>query len=435
MSNEMMYSSFGNERYGRSVSELTSTYKSDANVYIAEKTLMIAEKNVVLKQFGMGASLPQGNGRTFQFTRYNRLALPVTALSDGVTPGNTSMTISTVVAQMDQWGAVITITDQASLSIKHGPLPKAIELMGFQASETVDREIYNVLMAGTTIKFKSGSTRAGVGSTDYLNTATVGKTWSALKSTGAMAFDGRSYIGVCDPFVAQDIINDTTFIDAHKYSDATMLYNAEIGTWMGVRWVVSNVIPYVMLMNASSRVAEAVVDNFATPAGGSFAGTEDVFFAYEAVDKNTGHVVEVSTPTQVSGIAGSDKIVFTMPASTDFTYNLYLGGTAITCYQYATGYAASATVEILAPGSVPTSGIAHIALPATGIKVHTSFVIGKEAYAVPELMPIETFITPKVSSDSDPIQQRRKVGWKTDFKAVICNNDFFARIETESAFD
>ena len=61
------------------------------------------------------------------------------------------MTITTVTAVAEQWGAVVTITDVAELTIKHQPLQKAIMLLGIQAAETIDRVIFNVLMGGTTV--------------------------------------------------------------------------------------------------------------------------------------------------------------------------------------------------------------------------------------------------------------------------------------------
>jgi hypothetical protein len=60
--------------------------------------------------------------------------------------------------------------------------------------------------------------------------------------------------------------------------------------------------------------------------------------------------------------------------------------------------------------------------------------LGKEAFAVPELMSLQTFLTPKAASDSDPLVQRRKASWKVMFKAVICNENFLARIESASNY-
>ncbi len=74
-----------------------SVLSDDAvSAYIAEKTLMIAHKSTRLHVFGDKAVLPNEQSKTFQYTRYERLSLPTATLTEGTTPGNTAMTITTV---------------------------------------------------------------------------------------------------------------------------------------------------------------------------------------------------------------------------------------------------------------------------------------------------------------------------------------------------
>lgn len=62
------------------------------------------------------------------------------------------------------------------------------------------------------------------------------------------------------------------------------------------------------------------------------------------------------------------------------------------------------------------------------------WVMGQEAFAVPELMSLQTFLTPAQASDSDPLVQRRKASWKVMFKPVICNELFIERLECTSRY-
>jgi N4-gp56 family major capsid protein len=84
---------------------LSSNFSSDVSTYIAQKVLSVALKNLVLYQLADKAVLPKNSSRTFQYTRYERVALPQSTLSEGVTPGDTSMSIAVVTAVMDQWGS------------------------------------------------------------------------------------------------------------------------------------------------------------------------------------------------------------------------------------------------------------------------------------------------------------------------------------------
>ena len=60
----------------------STTLSSDTiSAYIADKTLLIASKQVKLQQLGDKATLPSRNSKTFQYTRYERLALPTSVSS------------------------------------------------------------------------------------------------------------------------------------------------------------------------------------------------------------------------------------------------------------------------------------------------------------------------------------------------------------------
>ncbi len=414
-----------------------SSFSADAVTYIAEKTLMIAQKQVVFQQLGDKAQLPSNNSKTFQYTRYDRLVLPAVALTDGSTPDNTSMSISTVSATADQWGAYINITDVAELTIKHPVLQKGIDLMGYQAAETIDREIIVVLQAGTAVSF-GGATpptvRSSLASTDYVVTNTVRRVVSGLRSNGAIDYDGSNYMGVVDPQVEMDLSADSTFQTAASYSNIKVLQNGEIGIWMGVRWMRSNLIPSIGTATQSS------VTSPSSPAGTFTTANYRVSLA--KYDVNTSFLVGLEANGAVA-FTNLDSLAVTTPATAGYKYKIFIGlaagAAADVMYQgsdavYGFDYIPLSTaISVLAP---PVSGtsIAGSDIPATGVVVHQSWVFGKEAFAVIDLQKLQSFVTPNQASDSDPLVQRRKAGWKLMFKAVICNNNFMKRIESASAF-
>lgn len=61
--------------------------------------------------------------------------------------------------------------------------------------------------------------------------------------------------------------------------------------------------------------------------------------------------------------------------------------------------------------------------------VHTSYVLGKDAYAVTDLQTLKTYVEGP-GTVSDPLHQKRTMGWKLGFKAVILNDNFMTRIES-----
>lgn len=408
-----------------------STFSTDAATYIAQKTLTIALKRLTVYQIADKVPLPKNNSRTFQYTRFERLNLPQTKLTDGTTPGDTAMTISTVTAVMDQWGAVIPISDVAIDSVKHPVLQKAIDLAAHQAQELIDRECVKIALSGANSYFPRTATtvRSGLISTDLVTSATIGKVVGTLRNAGAMPYDENEdlYVGVVDSWVEEDIVTDTTFVDAAKYGQIKKLLVNEIGTWKGVRWVRSNTIPYIGLSTmtgASSATA------------GSLTALTAYDFQLAVVDYRTGFETFISAVTTVTTAGGQTSVDITAPAlptgaTASSTFTLYMGSSGGTLYVAQTGIAASATVN---QGTLPTSGLTAQAAPATGFKTHFTLIFGKEALTCVELSKITAYLTPATPSDSDPLVQRRKVGWKTTFKAMITNDNYLARIESAATF-
>jgi len=403
-----------------------STFSANSQTFIAAKTLSRINRDVVVAALGKKEKLPHRFSRTFQFTRFEKLALPQTPLVEGVTPSSRSMSINTVQAVMDQFGDVVELTDIAVITSKHPTLQQAIELIGEQAAELIDREVIEILLTNTSVSFPGSATsRATIGATDVLDTTTVKKALAALRGGGARPVSGRMMWGLMDNFSEMDLLEDTSFKDAASDITVRILQNGEIGMWMGTRWIVSNLLPNILGIAAASTASSAT--------GGSLATATSYDLVVVAVDDALGFEVEVSQEAvQVTGGAET-SIDITMPATVGVLYKVYNGLTSAgQQFLVSSGNAPGAVVNVKTD---PATGEQPSAAPATGRTVRFVWMFGMEMFAVPELQSLQTFITPAQSSDSDPLMQRRKVGWKVNFKSVILNEAFVERIEVESAFD
>lgn len=67
---------------------------------------------------------------------------------------------------------------------------------------------------------------------------------------------------------------------------------------------------------------------------------------------------------------------------------------------------------------------------ASTVTVYPALVLGGGAYGVAEFQTLRTYVTPAVSSDSDPLAQRRKVGAKLAFGTKRLQENAMIRIET-----
>ena len=127
-------------------------------LFIKERTLMLSERQLVLYQFGDKEMLPEGMGKTMQFTRYERLTLPLVPITEGQTPTPQQLTTATVQAIVDQWAAVVALTDVGILTVRHPVLRIAQDRISMQHSELIDREIQETLLGGTNVSFANGRT-------------------------------------------------------------------------------------------------------------------------------------------------------------------------------------------------------------------------------------------------------------------------------------
>lgn len=84
-----------------------------------------------------------------------------------------------------------------------------------------------------------------------------------------------------------------------------------------------------------------------------------------------------------------------------------------------------AGVTVVRSNNIPTI--------ASTTTVHTSYLFGRNAYAVSDLQSLEMY-TEGPGSVSDPLHQKMTMGWKVGFKSVILNNNFMVRFENASAY-
>lgn len=434
----------------------------DVEQYIAEKTLPLTQQQLVVYQFGDKLRLPQGRGTQYAASRYIRVPLPFAPLSEGVPPVGETMTLQQVVATAQQWGDKITITDVAELTIKHPLFQKAIELTSLQVAETLERNTFNSLMAGTQVNYvNSRGSRAALVAGDVLNPFEINRASAMLLQIGAPRYQGTEqtneklnaeqggarasmsprsmphYTAVMSPLVEADLRQNATIQTAWSYSDINRLYNFEVGEWGGIRFTASNMVP--------SFTGVALVAATAGTAGNLATGTYRI--QVTGVNPQTQYeelVYQQTTGIVVTGPTGSISV--TLPSTpAGELFNVYIsaaGGTtnnnlALSASGPTVGPMAGQAVQLAAGSTVILTGIGVAqtppAAPATGVTVYPTFIFGRGAYGQVMLDDIK-FTYLKTADKSDPLNQLRVVGWKVFYGTLIQNNQFFMRIEGTSQF-
>jgi hypothetical protein len=125
-----------------------------------------------------------------------------------------------------------------------------------------------------------------------------------------------------------------------------------------------------------------------------------------------------------------------LPSSVNYTYDIYMSaaGGSGSLFKVKSRQAAGATsvITALAAGTEATSPVA----PADQREVFTAFVSGQDAFGRVSLngMSLASYLTPPGASYSNPLAQGRKIGTKIMCKFFIIDNNYFARLETASAY-
>jgi hypothetical protein len=370
------------------------------------------------------------------------------------------MTLTQVTATAQQWGDKVTITDVAELTIKHPLFKTAVDLCGLAVTETLDRNTFNSLMAGTQVNYvNSRGSRASLVAGDVMNVHEVHRITAVLYTIGAPRYSGdenttqkidaengepgagkepRSqphYVAIMHPLVEHDIRETSTVLNAWSYSDVNKLYNDELGELAGVRFCRSNMVPFWTGV-AAGTATPGTSGSLATDANYRIIVTgSDTQNQYESL------VYQVVTSISVTGPNGS--ITLTTPSTAGYTWNVYIGkntspvNLGVTASGPTTGPLAGQAVQL--PGNTAVTitniGTAQVppAAPATGVTVYPCFFFGRGAYGQVVLEDVKTsFLT---SPDkSDPLNQQRVVGWKVFYATILLNQTFFARTECASAF-
>lgn len=211
------------------------------------RLLDYAQAQLVHDQFGQKRPIPRNGGKKIEFRAFTPLAKAMTALTEGVTPNGNSLDLTTIEAEVAQYGDFIVQSDVLELTAIDNTILEATKLLGRQAGLTLDTITRNVLVSGTNVMYApkinaaTGEetdviSRSALDATAVLTVDLVEQVVAELRAQNAPTING-DYVAIIHPYVAYDLMRDPDWRDPHKYQDTTNLYEGEIGKIAGVRFV------------------------------------------------------------------------------------------------------------------------------------------------------------------------------------------------------
>ena len=201
---------------------------------------------LVHDQFGQKRPIPKNGGKNIEFRKFAPLAKALTPLTEGVTPQGKSLDVSTITAEVSQYGDFVTMSDMLELTAIDNVIVEALKLLGRQGGATLDTVVRNILHSGTNVTYcpkvaADGSetavtSRANLDNTCKLTVKVIQKVVAKLRAQNAPTISGK-YVAIIHPYAAYDLMRDPEWIDAHKYASPENLFEGEIGEIGGVRFV------------------------------------------------------------------------------------------------------------------------------------------------------------------------------------------------------
>jgi len=260
--------------------------------YFSKQLLDYAVQGLRKAEFGKTAPLPKNAGaQTIRFFRFNEpSAASVVDLTEGTAMASSAyreLTLAYVEATLNQVGQVIAVTDVLNATSLLNIMSQAIKTNGEDAALYCDNLIRNELVNSgdtdesdsRTKKYSGGATtfaeldaltdaNGKIDATDLLDSVTQ------LKINRAPQIAGQ-YVMIASPQVTRDLMNNSDWLEAHKYSAVQGLFKGEVGSFHGVK-VIEDTNPYIEgsaadkgTYNASGDVFSSIVlggDAFGVPA-------------------------------------------------------------------------------------------------------------------------------------------------------------------------
>lgn len=260
----------------------------------------------VHNRFCQVRDIPANSGtNVIKFRRYGSLTAQTTALSEGVTPSGTQLSVTDVTATVLYYGDYVTLTDQLILETYDPILTETAEILGEQAGDSLDQLCRDVMAAGTTIQYASTASSDGtITAAMKLTRDEVKQAVRTLRGNNAKPITsmidpstgyntvpiGKSYVGIVSEDTAYDLDDATGWIPVEKYPSKAGVMPDEIGALGNVRFIMSTnayqlptanansgPVHYTIILGqnavAQTRISGAALQNIVKPLGS--AGTAD----------------------------------------------------------------------------------------------------------------------------------------------------------------
>lgn len=228
----------------------TSTIPPATLAFYDKVLLKRATPYLVHNKFGQKRPIPKGGGTQIKFRKYNAIAINKTPLGEGITPPIESITKTDLIAQLQQWGRRLGITDMVEFTTPDSIVTENVDILGEVMGETIDEIVRDVLLGCPSI-YRAGNVALRNQIVTAPATTDLTRIERALKGANAKYFTeiikaqtGFNTSPIAPAFwviVHTDTImnlrNLSGFISVQNYSNAMEAVENEVGSWGNFRFI------------------------------------------------------------------------------------------------------------------------------------------------------------------------------------------------------
>lgn len=394
-----------------------NTLAGELKVFYDTELLENARAELFYAQFGKKQPLPGGRGKTVEWRKWNTFAR-ASQLTEGVIPTGQKFGMSAKTAAINQFGTYATISDQLELHAYDSVILGATEEMGASAAETQEVLIRDALYTGTNVLYcdvlsaqgayvktptqNSGLVHDSTNGYAYLTPDMINKAVTKMKKDRVPTINGK-YVAVIHPSVAYDLRKSDEWVEVHKYSATTEIFNGEIGELHGMRFVEDVFAPVIKGGDLASDTRSLKINNTDGYSGAITSVAFDGSSAGVAADALIGRVISINGVSAIVTDNTSSAITF---ASTNF------------------GSIADNTDIFPGEGS------------ADGDAAYATYCFGKDAFGIidPEGGALQMIVHDK-SEVGGPLNQFSTIGYKFETNgATILYPERVLRLMSASAY-
>jgi N4-gp56 family major capsid protein len=220
--------------------------------YYERKLLAYVKENLVANQYGQRFSLPRNSGRTAVFTAFEPLPVNTTPITFQPTPtSGASLATRQVSATVEEYANYIDLDDFTDITSFVPLLDRAVDLLAYNAQQTLDRIAMSELTSGTNVVYAEDSgSRDALDGTKKLTKAEIRKAVIQLERANIPKFPDGSYVCILHPDKLLDLFTDSELITL-SITRKDPIATGYIGEFFGVKFVSTTAIP--ILRNSTNK--------------------------------------------------------------------------------------------------------------------------------------------------------------------------------------